>query len=592
MLKRLLPTLLFLCLSASLWADAAAPARFRAMLDDYYEEYLALFPVEAAVSGDNDHRYEAVWPNDISAGHRAKVAALCDKYLGELARFTRAELSGTDQLSYDTLKWSLQIRREGTRQQLHLTPVNQFSCPTLTFAQMGSGTSIHPFNTAQDFRNFLSRARGFSIWVDTAIANMREGMAKGIVQPRILMERVLPQLEPLLADDEARNIFFGPLQKLPADLSAADRAALAAEYRAGLRGVVLPAYARLHAFIRDEYLPRCRDTAGIGALPGGKETYAYCVRLLTTTDLAPEAIHQLGLREVARIRGEMEKVQAQVGFKGSLNDFLRFVATDPQFSPYQTQEEVLNGYRAIEARVMANIPKFFGRLPRTRFGIRATEAFRAATASAEYNAGAADGSRPGIFYVPIVDPRKFTTPRMEDLFLHEAIPGHHFQISLALENAGLPRFRRYDANNAYVEGWALYTESLGRDLGLYADPFQYFGMLLQDMHRAVRLVVDTGLHAQGWTREQALQFSVENEGGTLDKHVAEIERYMAWPGQALGYKIGQLKIRELRARGEQQLGAKFDLRGFHDEVLKEGALPLAVLEAHIQDWLAQPAGDR
>jgi uncharacterized protein (DUF885 family) len=253
---------------------------------------------------------------------------------------------------------------------------------------------------------------------------------------------------------------------------------------------------------------------------------------------------------------------------------------------------VLDGYRAIEARVMANVPKFFGRLPRTKFQIRATEAFRAATTSAEYNAGAADGSRPGTFYVPIVDPLEFRTPRMEDLFLHEAIPGHHFQISLTLENAALPRFRRYDANNAYVEGWALYTESLGRDLGLYTDPYQYLGMLFGDMHRAVRLVVDTGMHAQGWTRDQALHFSAENEGGTLDKHVAEIERYMAWPGQALGYKIGQLKIRELRTRGEQRLGTGFDLRSFHDEVLKEGALPLAVLEAHIRDWLTQSASDQ
>ncbi|MBI2518240.1 MAG: DUF885 domain-containing protein [Opitutae bacterium] len=590
MLKRLIPTLLILALCTALRADDAVVSRFHATLDNYYEEYLALFPVEAAVNGDNDHRYEAVWPNDIGAEHRAQVAALCEKYLGTLAKYDRAALSTTDQLSYDMLRWNLTLRREGLRQSLHLLPVNQFNCPTLVFAQMGSGTSAHPFNTAQDFRNFLSRARGFSVWVDTAIANMQEGVAKGVVPPRILMERVLPQLEPLMADDEAKNIFFGPLQKLPADLSAADKDKLAADYRAGLRGIVLPAYARLHAFIRDEYLPHCRDTAGVGALPGGKELYAYCVRLQTTTALTPEQIHELGLHEVARIRGEMEKVQAQVGFKGTLNDFLKFVATDPQFTPFKSEEEVLNGYRAIEVRVMANIPKFFGRVPRTKFEIRATEAFRAAAASAEYSAGAADGTRPGIFYVPIVDARKFTTPRMEDLFLHEAIPGHHFQISLALENTGLPRFRRCDASNAYVEGWALYTESLGRELGVYADPYQYLGMLFGDMHRAVRLVVDTGLHAKGWTREQALAYGAENEGGTPDKQQAEIERYMAWPGQALGYKIGQLKIRELRTRGEQQLGARFDLRGFHDEILREGAMPLAVLEAHIRAWLDQPAG--
>ncbi|MDI1320784.1 MAG: DUF885 domain-containing protein, partial [bacterium] len=567
---------ILLCLGLLLPALRAAP-NLAAVLDRYYEEYLALFPIDAAINGDNDPRYDAVWPNDIGAEHRAKVAALCDKYLTTLATYDRDTLPPADRLSYDTLKWSLSVRREGTRQFFHLTPVNQFSTPHLTFAQMGAGASVHPFNTAQDYRNFLRRARDFSTWVDTAIANMRAGVAKGIVQPRILMERVLPQLEPMMSADPAQNVFFKPLEKLPAGLSAAEQAQLAEEYRAGINSVIRPAYARLHTFIRDEYLPHCRPTAGIGALPGGEQAYAYTVRLQTTTNLTPDQIHNIGLREVTRIRAEMDKVQAQVGFKGTLNDFLKFVGTDPQFSPYKTDEEVLNGYRAIEGRVMAAVPKFFRHLPRTKFEVRATEKFRAATASAEYNAGTADGARPGVFYVPIPDVAKFRSPRMEDLFLHEAIPGHHFQLSLALENTGLPRFRRYDANNAYVEGWALYCETLGKELGMYADPYQYFGMLLGDMHRAVRLVVDTGMHAKGWTREQALRFSVETEGGTPESHVAEVERYMAAPGQALGYKIGQLKIRELRTLGEKQLGAKFDLPGFHDEVLMEGALPLDVL---------------
>ncbi|SDR77311.1 DUF885 domain-containing protein [Opitutus sp. GAS368] len=589
MLKRLLLSLsLSLCLFAAGVAHATgALSPFQTVLNDYYEDYLALFPVDAAVNGDNDPRYEAVWPVDIGAEHRAKVAAMCAKYLAGLARFDRAKLSATDQLSYDTLKWTLTTRLAGTKQIYALLPVNQFSCPTLTFAQMASGAYVHPFKTAQDYRNFLSRARGFSAWVDTAIANMREGMAKGVVQPRILMERVLPQLVPLMADDADTNILFNPLKKLPAGLAPAERDALAAEYAAGIRTVMLPAYARLHAFIRDEYLPRCRATAGIGALPGGKEAYAYSVRLQTTTDFTPEQIHEIGLKEVARIKGEMEKVQAQVGFKGTLPEFLNFVATDPKFAPYKTDEEVLEGYRAIEARVMATVPKFFGHLPRTRFEIRATEKFRAATASAEYSAGTADGSRPGIFYVPIVNPVKFRTPRMEDLFLHEAIPGHHFQISLTLENTGLPKFRRYDANNAYVEGWALYTESIGKELGMYADPYQYLGMLFGDMHRAVRLVVDTGLHAKGWTREQALQYGAEAEGGKPEVQIAEIERYMSWPGQALGYKMGQLKIRELRTLAEKQLGPKFDIKEFHDQILMEGALPLAVLEARIKVWIGR-----
>jgi len=586
-MTRRLPVLalLLLFLGGLVRADETA-VRFRATLENYYEDYLALCPIDAAVNGDNDHRYEAVWQSDISAEHRAALAALCDRYLGELARYDRTTLAETDRLSYDTLKWTLEVRRDGTRQFFHLLPVNQFSCPTLTFAQMASGAYIHPFNTAQDYRNFLSRARGFSQWVDTAIANMREGIAKGIVQPRIIMERVLPQLEPLMVDNEGTNILFGPLRKLPAALAAADRDQLAAEYRDGVRNVMLPAYRRLHDFIRDEYLPHCRDTAGLGALPGGRAAYAYQVRLQTTTDFPSDHIHELGLREVARIQAEMAKVQAQVGFTGTLAEFLDFAANDRRFTPYKTEEDVLNGYRAIESRVMAAVPRLFRHLPRTKFEVRATEKFRAAAASAEYSAGTADGARPGIFFVPIVDPPTFNTTRMEDLFLHEAIPGHHFQISLALESTSLPRFRRYDSNNAYVEGWALYCESLGRELGVYADPYQYLGMLLGDMHRAIRLVVDTGIHDKGWTREQALAYAAGNEGGATERQIAEVERYMANPGQALGYKMGQLKIRELRTLGEKLKGRDFDLPGFHDELLLEGSLPLAVLEARVRAWLA------
>lgn len=584
MFKRLL---LSLFLVSTVALRATTP--FGGLLERYYEDYLALYPIEAAVYGDNDPRYEAVWPNDISAEHRAKVAALCTKYLGELARHDRAQLSASDQLSYDTLKWSLTARRELGDHFFHLTPVNQFSSPHLTFALMASGKSVHPFKTAQDFRNFMRRAQGFSVWVDTAIANMKTGVATGIVSPKVLMERVLSQLEPLLADDPVKNVLLGPLQMLPADLAPAERDQLATEYRAAIHQIMIPAFARLHAFIKADYLPHGRTTSGIGALPGGAAAYASAVRWQTTTDLTPEQIHAIGLREVTRITGEMEKVRLRVGFKGPLPEFLKFVASDPSFSPFKSDEEVLAAYRAIEGRIMAQVPKFFGHLPRTKFEVRATEKFRAATAAHEYSPGTADGSRPGVFYVPIPDLKRYRNPRMENLFLHEAIPGHHFQLSLTIENTDLPGFRRYDANNAYVEGWALYTESLGAELGLYADPYQYLGMLFGDMHRAVRLVVDTGLHAKGWTREQAMDFGRDAEGD-LPNLVSETERYMAIPGQALGYKIGQLKIRELRTRAETKLGPKFDIKDFHDQILLPGALPLSVLEAHIDAWIAARAG--
>lgn len=581
MLKRLL---LFLATASVALHATSVVTPFHGMLDRYYEDYLALFPIDAAINGDNDPRYEAVWPNDISAGHRAKVAARCGQYLGELGKFDRAGLSAADQLSYDTLKWSLTARRDLGAQFFHLMPVNQFACPTLVFALMASGKGAHPFKTARDFRSFIGRAQGFSQWVDTAIANMKEGVGRGIVPPRILMERVLPQLEPLMADEPEKNVLFGPLQMLPAGLTPADRDKLAADYRASIRQVMIPAFARLHAFIQAGYLPHCRETSGLGSLPGGQEAYASAVRWQTTTDLTPEEIHETGLREVARIRGQMEQVRRQVGFAGPLPEFLTFVASDARFTPFKTEEEVLEAYRAIEAKIMAQVPAFFGHVPRTRFEVRVTEKFRVATASHEYIPGTPDGARPGIFYVPVVTPQTYPSPRMENLFLHEAIPGHHFQLSLTLENTALPRFRRYDANNAYVEGWALYTERLGQELGLYTDPYQYFGMLLGDMQRAVRLVVDTGLHAKGWSRERALAFAAENEGGKPAAHIAKIERYMAWPGQALGYKIGQLKILEIRAAAEKRLGPEFDIKQFHDQILMEGALPLAVLEARLQTW--------
>lgn len=566
-------------------AAAPKPAPFADLLHRCYEEYLTLYPIEAGINGDTDPRFQGMWPDDLSPAWRARVQAWSRKYQAELARVDRSNLSTSERLSYDSLRFSLRIRAEATHRPLHLLPINQISCQTLTFAQMGSGAFIHPFKTEQDYRDFLGRAKGFSAWVDQAIANMKEGMAEGIVPPRILMTRVLPQLADLMKPEAEGNILFDPLKALPAGLDDAAKAKLAADYRAGLNGIARPAYARLHAFIQDVYLPACGTHSGLGALKGGPEAYRTLVRLQTTTDLTPDQIHALGLREVARIQGEMEAVKAQVGFQGTLPQFLAFVATDPKFTPFKMEREVLDTYRAMEAKVNAAIPKLFGHVPKTGFEIRATEAFRAASASVEYIAGAADGSRPGTFYVPIVDATRMRTPRMGSLFLHEAIPGHHFQLSLAMENLALPRFRRTDGNNAFVEGWALYSERLGFDLGLYDDPYQAFGMLLADMHRAIRLVVDTGLHAKGWTREKALGYAAELEGGSPEAQIPEIERYMANPGQALGYKLGQLKFLELRAFGEKILGQAFPLRDFHDEVLREGALPLAVLDAHLREWV-------
>jgi uncharacterized protein (DUF885 family) len=564
--------------------------KLKEVLDGYFEERLRLFPLEATAVGD--HRYDDQLADDISDAHRARQKALYTKYLSEVSKIDRERLDAVDRLSYDVIKRDLTRRLDGLRFNDHLMPVRQFWSLPLTFAQLGSGKSAHPFKTVKDYENFLGRINGFQSWTDTAIVNMRKGAAQGITQPRVLMERVLSQFQALLVPDATSSIFYEPVRNMPADFSAQDRERLTAAYGKAISNQVLPSYRKLYDFIRAEYLPKCRTTAGLSNIPGGREEYAHLVRLYTTTTLTPEEIFQTGMREVKRIRAEMEKVKTEVGFKGDLKSFFDYLRTDSKFYPFTSDEEVLNAYRAIEARLQSALPQFFGLVPRARFEVRATEKFRAASASEEYERPTLDGTRPGVFYVPIVDARKYNSIRMESLFLHEAIPGHHYQISIQQEQESLPRFRKYAVYNAYTEGWALYTEGLGRELGLYKDPYQYFGMLTQDMHRAIRLVVDTGMHSKGWTREQAISFSLENEGLSEDRITAEIERYMAIPGQALSYKAGQLEILSLRDRAQKALGSSFSLRAFHDEILRDGALPLDVLETKISNWIAkqQPQG--
>lgn len=575
--------------------STAESRKLNKMFEDYYEEHLRLFPLTATAIADS--RYNDQFPNLISNEHRARQRALYMKYQKALAQFNRQPLNAQDKLSYDIFKREMEMRLEGlafvdfmdidAEVVDHLMPINQFWGLSITFAQLGTGNGFQPFKTVKDYENFLGRINGFGLYVDTSIANMRQGIAAGATQPKILMERTLTQLQALIVKDPKDSIFYQPITNMPADFNAADKARLTAAYSKAISEQINPAYRKLHDFIQTEYLPKCRATAGLSAIPTGKERYAYLVKHWTTTNLTPEQIHQTGLREVRRIRAEMEKVKTKSGFKGDLSAFFDYVRTDPKFHPFKTEEEVLAAYRAVEARLQANLPKFFGIVPKSKFEVRATEKFRASGASEEYKQPAPDGSRPGIFYVPVPDARKYNNTRMESLFLHEAIPGHHFQVSLQQEQEALPKFRKYLYYGAYGEGWALYTESLGEELGIYTDPYQYFGMLTQEMHRAIRLVVDTGMHAKGWSREQAIKFSLENEGLSEDRITAEVERYMAIPGQALSYKIGQLKILELRRKAEQTLGRKFDIRAFHDEILKDGVLPLNILESKMNEWIVK-----
>jgi len=555
------------------------------LFEQYYNDRMKLFPLEATANGDN--RYNDRLPIDISDSYRDTLKSFYQKYLNALNTYDTTSLSENNKMSYDMLHWDLQTALEGLKFHDNLIPINQFWGLPLTFGQLGSGQSNQPFKTVKDYDDFLKRISAFVSWCDSAIANMKKGAALGFTNPAILMERVLPQMKSMVVSDATQSIFYMPVKNFPKEISENDRRRLDSLYRKAITDEIVPSYKKLHDFIKDEYIPKCRSTAGISALPDGKEEYSYLIKYWTITTMTADEIFDLGQKEVKRLREEMEKIKETTGYKGDLKSFFNYLNTDKKFLPFNKEKEVLDSFNEIHQRMQPQLSKLFHVVPKTKFEIRQTEKFREASASAEYNQGTPDGKRPGIFYVPIPDATKFNTFGMEDLFLHEAIPGHHYQISLQQENDSLPKFRRFIWYGAYGEGWALYTESLGKELGLYSDPYQYFGALSEEMHRAIRLVVDVGIHLKGWTREQAIEFSLDNEGESKENITSEIERYMAVPGQALAYKIGQLKIRELRSKAEKELGAKFNIAKFHDAVLDSGCLPLALLEAKINKWIEQ-----
>lgn len=554
------------------------------LFNDYYEERLSYFPFEATAIGDN--RFNDQFPVDISDSYRAKLKVFYQKYEDAVSKFDRAQLTDQDALSYDVFKREMNMQIEGLSFKDNLMPINQFWSMNLTFAVYGSGGGNQPFKTVKDYDDFLKRISCFVSYEDTCIANMKRGMAEGITPPKVLMEKVLPQLQNIFSKEDTANVFYGPVKNFPKEFSAADKSRLTTAYSKAIKEEINPTYQKLYNFIKEDYIAKCKDVAGISNIPDGKKYYAYEARLWTTTELTPDQIFAIGEKEVARIKSEMEKIKDEVGFKGDMKSFINFLHTDKQFMPFQKDSDVLAAYRNVETRMQPQLKKLFNLVPKAKFEVRQTEAFRAASSSAEYNQSAPDGSRPGIFYVPILDAKKYNTFGMEDLFLHEAIPGHHYQTSIQQENDSLPKFRRFGWYGAYGEGWALYTESLGKELGLYKDPYQYFASLSEEMHRAIRLVVDVGMHTKGWTREQAINYSVDIDAESLGDITTEIERYMAIPGQALAYKIGQMKIIEIRQRAEKTLGDKFNIQHFHDEVLKDGCLPLDVFEKKMDKWIA------
>jgi uncharacterized protein (DUF885 family) len=459
--------------------------------------------------------------------------------------------------------------------------------------QLASGSSAQPFTTVKDYTNWLSRLEQYNVWLGSADAKMRQGITEGYVLPKSLIKKIIPQFESLsevTTDGEgivdvSNHLFYSPIKKFPESFTEKEKATFIEKYTSILNYKLIPSFKSLALFLKSEYLSAGRKSSGISEIPNGEAYYNHAIKNYTTTNMTADEIHALGLSEVARILSEMEKVKKEVGFKGTIKEFFNEVRTKKELMPYSTPKEILDHFNAIHKKMKPQLEKLFGNKPKTPFIVKQTEKFREASASAEYNPGSLDGTRPGVFYVPIPDATKYNVVSDESLFLHEAIPGHHYQISLTQENKDLPDFRKTIWYSAYGEGWALYTENLGKELGLYTDPYQYFGMLGAEMHRAIRLVVDTGIHAKGWTREKAIQYSLDNEAESEDGITSEIERYMANPGQALSYKIGQLKIRELRARAKAALGDNFDIREFHNQILETGCIPLALLENKIDKWI-------
>ena len=569
--------------------DAATiSAELDALYEEYFEEGLKLNPIQATFIGDG--RYNDQLPNFMGAEYRQRSHDYNRKYLDRAKAFDASVLDGQARLSYDIFVRDLSMSLESERFPGWMQPVNQFGSFASFFPQLGSGQGAQPFATVKDHENWLARIDAMPAIFDTAIANMKEGIAKGVVQPKVLMQKVLPQLDALIQDKAEATIFWGAVAKIPADASEADRTRLTEAYRAAIDAKLMPSYRTLRAFIADEYLPAARDTVSLSALPDGEAWYAFNAKNSTTTDLSPAEIHDIGLAEVARIHDEMRKVMAEVKFEGDLAAFFKHVTTDPKFT-FESEQALLDYYNGLRAKVEAGVPKLFSLTPKAPFEIRPVEAFRAASAAGgSYMTPSEDGSRPGIFYVNTHDLPARKVWDAESLFLHEAIPGHHFQLALQQELTGLPKFRRFGGETAFAEGWGLYAESLGRELGVYTDPYQYFGRLQNELWRAIRLVVDTGLHSKGWTREQVIEYMLANSAATNTDAVAEAERYIAIPGQALAYKIGELRMQELRKRATQALGERFDIREFHAEVLKDGSVPLAVLEAKIDRWIAAKQG--
>jgi uncharacterized protein (DUF885 family) len=552
---------------------------------NYYEQYLKLYPLDATAQGDL--RYNDQLPINIDKDFISGEISFYNTVQNQLKKVDYKNLSDEKKTVYDVLDYTIKDKVERYAYHPEYIPFTQFGGLPLDFPLLGSGQGNQPFKTEKDYSDWLKRADKFPEWMDTAIDNFKDGIANQYVLPKKLVVKMIPQMkaDEIITPDFAKNIFYGPIKNFPKNFTEAQKEKFTKEYQELIKTKIIPSYTKMGDFLEKEYLPKARTTDGINALPRGNEIYSYYAKSWTTTNKTPEEINKIGLEQVAMLRSEMEKVKQQVGFTGTVEQFITFVKTDPKAMPYKTNQEVIAAFNGVLKTISPKLKTMFSVTPKTPFAIRQTEKFRENSASAEYMPGTPDGKRPGIFYIPLPDPTKFNvTSGMESLFLHEAIPGHHYQVSLQQENLSLPKLMRFGWFGAYGEGWAHYCETLGPELGLYTNPYQKMGYLSDQMLRAVRLVVDTGLHTGKMNREEAIAYFLKNISYDEQGATAEIERYMATPGQALSYKIGALKIRELRDLYQKSLGAKFKLAKFHDEILNQGCLPLDVLDRKMENW--------
>lgn len=549
----------------------------------YFEASKEFNPLRSTFMGERTHNGK-FFPI-ISEENRQKRKAFETEFLNRIKKIDPQFLTGQDRLSYEVFIRDRQLALEGYDYPGYLLPVDQMNGIHNFIAQLGSGQSAQPFKNLEDYRLFMERARGFITWLKSAETAMRQGMEQGIVQPEIVVRKLLPQFQYHLVENPEDSVFAGPLKHKA--LTELEMDAIKDDYLAMIAEEIIPAYQSMYDFLLNEYLPEAKKEVGLSSMPNGKKWYEYAIKVNTTLDLAPEVIHEMGQKEVARILSEMKWVKEQRQFEGSMQEFFEHLRTSDEYY-FSSIDEMVKAYDQIRQKINKLTPKFFNIAPKADYVVRPVESFRAASsAGASYQAPSVDGTRSGIFYINGYNLKAQPKFLMETLSIHEASPGHHFQVSIQQELTDLPAFRRFGGYTVYSEGWALYAESLGKEMGLFTDPMMWYGRLVDEQLRAMRLVVDTGLHAMGWSREQAINFMLENSSMNETDVIAEVERYIVMPGQALGYKLGQFKIRELREFAEAELKDRFDIKEFHTQILKDGALPMPILDSKIRQWVSQ-----